>query len=74
MIFQDNGEVFSLLLVSKIYCVAVKINKAWNFIIDSRFLIHRFECTMVGVLRFSIVRTSYRIVKIYEDNIFMYRI
>jgi hypothetical protein len=25
MIFQDNGEVFSLLLVSKIYCVTATL-------------------------------------------------
>ena len=35
-------------------CISIQIRKAWNFNIDSRFLIHRFECTKIAVLRFSI--------------------
>jgi hypothetical protein len=39
------------------------IRKALNFIFDSRFLIHKIECTKIAVLRFSIVRTVYRRLK-----------
>jgi hypothetical protein len=51
-----------------IYCGAVLIRKAWKFIIDSRFLIHRVECTMIAFLRFSIVTTSYRNVEFQETT------
>ena len=55
-----------------IYCVAVKLNRTWNFIIDSHFLIHRIEVTKIAVLRFSKVTTAYHTVNFYVSEKFVY--
>ncbi len=46
--------------LTTIYYVVFKFKKALSFIIDSGFLIHMFECTMIAVLRFSMVTTANR--------------
>ena len=57
-----------MILFLRLHSPMLPDEKRLGKFIFSRFLIHRFECTMVAVLRFSIVTTAYRNVEFPETT------